>query len=136
VKIRKRPWHSVVQTAHRRSSISSCTYSGAHNHDILSLDLMSITVMLHDPVNVSHQITPGLIERLVNVKLGFFDDKSSLFPARLQRKVEVSSNRFPVISQIRMFDLLCRLSARFDEFGPSNEPIQVLLQTTSHIDGH
>jgi hypothetical protein len=110
--------------------------NGTHNHDVLSLDLMSITVMLHDPVNVSHQITPGLIERPVNVKLGFFDDKSSLFPARLQRKVEVSSNRFPVISQIRMFDLLCRLSARFDEFGPSNEPIQVLLQTTSHIDGH
>jgi hypothetical protein len=71
---------------------------GTHNHDILSLDLMSITVMLHDPVNVSHQITPGLIERLVNVKLGFFDDKSSLFPARLQRKVEVSSNWFPAIS--------------------------------------
>jgi hypothetical protein len=72
--------------------------NGTHNHDVLSLDLMSITVMLHDPVNVSHQITPGLIERPVNVKLGFFDDKSSLFPARLQRKVEVSSNRFPVIS--------------------------------------
>lgn len=71
---------------------------GTHNHDVLSLDLMSITVMLHDPVNIRHEIAPGLIERLVNVKLGFFDDKSSLFPARLQRKVEVSSNRFPVIN--------------------------------------
>jgi hypothetical protein len=71
---------------------------GAHDHDVLSLDLMTITVMLHDPIDVGHQIAPGFIERLVNLKLGFFDDKSSLFPARLQRKVEVSSNRFPVIS--------------------------------------
>jgi hypothetical protein len=71
---------------------------GTHNHDVLSLDLMTITVVPHDPVNIGHEIAPGLIERLINLKLGFFDDKSSLFPTRLQRKVEVSSNWFPAIS--------------------------------------
>jgi hypothetical protein len=59
---------------------------------------MSITVVLHDPVNIRHEIAPGFIERLVNLKLGFFDDQCSLFPARLQRKVEVSSDWFSTIS--------------------------------------
>jgi hypothetical protein len=59
---------------------------------------MTITVVLHDPVNIGHEIAPGFIERLVNFKLGFFDDKRSLLPARLQGKVEVSSNWFPTIS--------------------------------------
>jgi len=71
---------------------------GTHDHDVFSLDLVTIPVVLHDPVNVGHEVAPGLVERLVDFKLGFFDDKSSLFSARFQWKVEVSSNRFPVIN--------------------------------------
>jgi hypothetical protein len=69
-----------------------------YNHNILSLDLMTITVMLHDPINIGHQVASSFIERLVNLKLSLFDDKRRLFPTRLQRKVEMSSDRFPAIS--------------------------------------
>jgi hypothetical protein len=58
-----------------------------HDDDVLSIDLMTITIMFHDPIDICHQIAPSFIERPVNLKLGFLDYKRSLLPTRLQREV-------------------------------------------------
>jgi hypothetical protein len=104
---------------------------------------MRVTIVLHDPVNVGHEVASSFVKRFVYLELSLFDDECRLLPPRFEGKVEMSSDWFPAIStflpQLIRYgtsDSLCSLATRLDKLCPGYKSVEVLFQTASYIDGH